>query len=155
MSSSEDKFPVLKHAIVRDHKAEAAAQAKADVKSYIDDKKAKDEGFSDDDDLDVTFDYTQRESKKAVEIRNTERLFQLANGGRPCDKVRASAYLEAAIGAVEKGRKGRRSLGPKGSKRRRIQENSKRLPKHYSNWEFELNLYQVNPLLSCLLLKCS
>ena len=76
------------------------AQAKADVKAVVDDPPVNDEATSDDSDMETNFNYTQREHDKAIDIRNSERMYQLASGSKTSDNVRATAYIKAAVDAV-------------------------------------------------------
>ena len=115
MSSSVDEFPALKNVNIWDHKAEGRAQAEADAKVMIDaivNPASKHTPKNDDDDFAEIFDFTQRESERAERfMKTTDRIAKMTQGGKPGDKVRATAYLEAALSAVENNKKCAKRIG--------------------------------------------
>ena len=111
MSSSEDEFPALKHAVIKDTKSQVIAQAEADVKAFVDNSVINEEASSDD--LESTYNFTQKEKDKSIDIRNAERLYKLASGSKTSDRIRATAYIKAAVDAVDKRKRRTKKLEAK------------------------------------------
>ena len=72
----------------------------------------------------------------------------MATNGKPADQIRATAYLEAAISAVEKREKRAKKME---FKKRKTRTSSRKRHRHSFIWELKPNLYQQNLLPSYML----